>query len=72
LDTRCSRARKVEMVRSVDQEQSVLLFEAARCRAGSACLLCSLAHWALAQLWLFWVAPLIGGALGGALYRWLT
>jgi aquaporin Z len=25
--------------------------------------------WALQQLWLFWVAPLIGGALGGGLYR---
>src|SRR4029077_11983041 len=24
--------------------------------------------WALAQLWLFWVAPVIGGALGGAVY----
>ena len=24
--------------------------------------------WAIAQLWLFWVAPLIGGTLGGALY----
>jgi aquaporin Z len=24
--------------------------------------------WALTQLWLFWVAPLIGGTLGGALY----
>ena len=24
--------------------------------------------WALAQLWLFWVAPLIGGTVGGALY----
>jgi aquaporin Z len=24
--------------------------------------------WALAQLWLFWVAPVIGGTLGGALY----
>jgi aquaporin Z len=24
--------------------------------------------WAVAQLWLFWVAPLIGGAIGGALY----
>ncbi len=24
---------------------------------------------ALHQLWLFWVAPLIGGAIGGALYR---
>jgi aquaporin Z len=28
--------------------------------------------WALAQLWLFWVAPLIGGTLGGMLYRWLS
>jgi MIP family channel proteins len=28
--------------------------------------------WALAQLWLFWVAPLLGGVLGGILYRWLS
>ncbi|AWB22035.1 aquaporin Z [Methylobacterium currus] len=28
--------------------------------------------WAVAQLWLFWVAPVIGGALGGILYRWLS
>jgi aquaporin Z len=28
--------------------------------------------WALAQLWLFWVAPLIGGTLGGLLYQWLS
>lgn len=28
--------------------------------------------WALAQLWLFWVAPLLGGAVGGILYRWLS
>ena len=28
--------------------------------------------WALQQLWLFWVAPLIGGAIGGALYHWLS
>ena len=25
--------------------------------------------WALQELWLFWVAPLIGGALGGLLYN---
>ncbi len=25
--------------------------------------------WALSQLWLFWVAPIIGGALGGVTYR---
>jgi aquaporin Z len=25
--------------------------------------------WAVKQLWLFWVAPLIGGALGGGIYR---
>jgi aquaporin Z len=24
--------------------------------------------WALSQLWLFWVAPLIGGAIGGVVY----
>jgi aquaporin Z len=28
--------------------------------------------WALGQLWLFWVAPLIGGVLGGTIYRWLS
>lgn len=28
--------------------------------------------WALQQLWLFWVAPLVGGVLGGVLYRWLS
>lgn len=27
--------------------------------------------WALGQLWMFWVAPLIGGAIGGGLYRML-
>jgi aquaporin Z len=27
--------------------------------------------WALAQLWMFWVAPLIGAALAGIAYRWL-
>ncbi len=25
--------------------------------------------WAIAQLWLFWLAPLIGGALGAVVYR---
>jgi aquaporin Z len=28
--------------------------------------------WALSQLWLFWLAPIIGGALGGAVYRWVS
>ncbi|SDI41344.1 aquaporin Z [Alloyangia pacifica] len=28
--------------------------------------------WALGQLWLFWLAPLLGGALGGVLYKWLS
>jgi aquaporin Z len=27
--------------------------------------------WAMAQLWLFWLAPLAGAALAGALARWL-
>jgi aquaporin Z len=27
--------------------------------------------WALQQLWMFWVAPLIGGALGAGIYRGL-
>ena len=25
--------------------------------------------WALAQLWLFWFAPILGGALGAVIYR---
>ncbi len=28
--------------------------------------------WALSQLWLFWVAPIIGGLLGGIMYRSLA
>jgi aquaporin Z len=27
--------------------------------------------WALGQLWLFWVAPIVGGILGGLIHRWL-
>jgi aquaporin Z len=28
--------------------------------------------WAIEQLWLFWVAPLIGGGLAGIVQRWLA
>jgi aquaporin Z len=28
--------------------------------------------WALGQLWLFWVAPLLGAGLAGVAYRWLA
>jgi aquaporin Z len=28
--------------------------------------------WALAQLWLFWVAPIIGAILAGLAYSWLA
>ena len=27
--------------------------------------------WALAQLWLFWVAPILGAGAAGAFYAWL-
>ncbi|NDV13715.1 aquaporin Z [Crenobacter caeni] len=28
--------------------------------------------WAIEQLWLFWLAPIVGGVIGGLLYRWLN
>jgi len=28
--------------------------------------------WALAQLWLFWVAPIIGGVIGATIYRFIV
>ena len=27
--------------------------------------------WAIAQLWLFWAAPIVGGLLGAAIYRFI-
>ncbi|MCE5212049.1 MAG: aquaporin, partial [Deltaproteobacteria bacterium] len=27
--------------------------------------------WAISQLWLFWVAPIIGGMLGAVIYRFI-
>jgi hypothetical protein len=29
-------------------------------------------HRCCSQLWLFWIAPLVGGVLGGIIYRWLS
>lgn len=28
--------------------------------------------WALQQLWLFWVAPILGGVIGAVVYRWMS
>lgn len=28
--------------------------------------------WALEQLWLFWVAPVVGAALAGMVYKWMS
>ncbi|HBD08039.1 MAG TPA: aquaporin Z [Syntrophobacteraceae bacterium] len=28
--------------------------------------------WAIAQLWLFWLAPIFGGILGATIYRWTS
>jgi len=28
-------------------------------------------NWALSQLWLFWLAPIVGALLAGIVYRWL-
>jgi aquaporin Z len=28
--------------------------------------------WALSELWLFWLAPLVGGAIGALVYRFIT
>ncbi|HEX3560425.1 MAG TPA: aquaporin, partial [Pyrinomonadaceae bacterium] len=28
--------------------------------------------WAISQLWLFWLAPIIGAVLAGAFYAWLS
>jgi aquaporin Z len=39
----------------------------ARSKTGDFC-----GWWALERLWLFWVAPVLGGNLGGGAYRTLV
>jgi len=31
----------------------------------------SVGGWALQQLWMFWLAPMVGAAIGAVVYRWL-
>jgi aquaporin Z len=31
----------------------------------------SVGDWAISQLWLFWLAPILGALIAGAVYRWL-
>jgi len=28
--------------------------------------------WALSQLWLFWIAPIVGAAIGAVIYRFIA
>ena len=28
--------------------------------------------WAVSQLWLFWIAPIVGAILAGLVYRWFS
>jgi aquaporin Z len=52
-----------------DQHSGHQYFGESRAQHGSSTIV---GGWALDQLWLFWVAPLIGAVLGGAVYRWMA